>query len=295
MVQRARTIGDFERLLGSGISPESVGQGMAIALRPTDVVISPYGKCGTTWLQQMVHTLRTRGDMDFDDISRVVPWIETSTGLGLDLDAEQRADPRAFKSHLPWGPMPRGGRYLISVRQPTRALISLYRFMSGWFLEPEAVSLEEFSHWFLDRGEGQDYWTHFVSWWQRRDDDDVLVLAFELMKEHPERHVRRVSDFIGVEADDDLIALGVENSSLSFMLRHEDKFDDLLMRRMSEEVIGLPPGSESAKVKAQAPEGAFELSEAVLARLEETWAERVAPACGLASYDDAVEHLRAEV
>ena len=54
--------------------------------RATEVVISPFGKCGTTWLQQIVHTLRTRGDTDFDDISRVVPWIETSRTLGLDLD-----------------------------------------------------------------------------------------------------------------------------------------------------------------------------------------------------------------
>ena len=46
--------------------------------RPSDIVISPYGKCGTTWLQQTFHTLRTGGDMDFDDISRVVPWIETA-------------------------------------------------------------------------------------------------------------------------------------------------------------------------------------------------------------------------
>ena len=44
--------------------------------RPTDVVITPYSKCGTTWLQQIFHTLRTGGDMDFDDISCVVPWIE---------------------------------------------------------------------------------------------------------------------------------------------------------------------------------------------------------------------------
>ena len=48
-----------------------------------------------------MHGLRARGDMDFDDISRVVPWIELSHDLGLQLSAEQSAEPRAFKSHLP--------------------------------------------------------------------------------------------------------------------------------------------------------------------------------------------------
>src|SRR6266513_1332991 len=60
------------------------------AARPSDVIIASYAKCGTTWLQQMVHSLRTGGDLDFDDISRVVPWIETAADLGLDLDGAQR-------------------------------------------------------------------------------------------------------------------------------------------------------------------------------------------------------------
>ena len=68
-------------------TPEGLGHGLAFKPRPSDVIITPFGKCGTTWLQQMVHSLRSGGDLDFDDISRVVPWIETAYGLGLDLDA----------------------------------------------------------------------------------------------------------------------------------------------------------------------------------------------------------------
>ena len=68
--------------------------------RPTDVIISPYGKCGTTMLQQGFHTLRTRGDTDFDDISRVVPWLEMSPLLGINLNAEQRANPRSRSAKL---------------------------------------------------------------------------------------------------------------------------------------------------------------------------------------------------
>ena len=66
--------------------------------RPSDVVISPYGKSGTTWTQQIFHTLRTRGDMDFDDISRVVPWIEMGRRVNIDLNAEQRGNPRGLRA-----------------------------------------------------------------------------------------------------------------------------------------------------------------------------------------------------
>jgi hypothetical protein len=92
--------------------------------RADDVIISPFGKCGTTWLQQIFHTLRTGGDTDYDDISRVVPWIETSPGLGLDLDAEQKANPRGFKSHLDFEDVPGGGRYIVSFRDPCDAPVS---------------------------------------------------------------------------------------------------------------------------------------------------------------------------
>ncbi|MCB1045552.1 MAG: sulfotransferase domain-containing protein, partial [Acidobacteria bacterium] len=67
------------------IIAESIRHGLTYQVQPSDLFISPYGKCGTTWLQQIVHSLRTRGDMEFDDISRVVPWLEMAHRLGLDL------------------------------------------------------------------------------------------------------------------------------------------------------------------------------------------------------------------
>nr|HMN27519.1 sulfotransferase domain-containing protein [Caldilineaceae bacterium] len=99
-----------ERTKGMG-TEEGKHYAHAFQPRPTDVIITPYAKSGTTWLQQIVHGLRTRGDMDFDDISRVVPWIETAYDLGIDLNAEQRGQPRAFKSHFNWYEVPKGGRY----------------------------------------------------------------------------------------------------------------------------------------------------------------------------------------
>ncbi len=136
---------------------------------PTDVIISPFGKCGTTWLQQIFHTLRTRGDMDFDDISEVVPWIETSPALGIDLNAPQRAEPRGFKSHMSRDEAPKGARYIVSIRDPRDALVSMYKFMEGWFLEPGAVTIDEFARENYMRGPQKRYWHHLISWWEHRE------------------------------------------------------------------------------------------------------------------------------
>ena len=117
---------------------------------PSDVFIATYPKCGTTWVQQIVHSLRTHGDMDFDDISAVVPWLEMCLDLEQDPYAEQRGRPRAFKSHLSARDVPAGGRYINVVRDPKSVLVSFYRFFEGWYFEPGSVSIDDFAeHFYL--------------------------------------------------------------------------------------------------------------------------------------------------
>jgi len=252
--------------------------------RPTDIVIAPFSKCGTTWLQQTFHCLRTRGDMDFDDISRVTPWIEMSGICGQNLEAPQRGEPRGFKSHLPYNAIPKGARYVVALRDPKDAMISLYRFMEGWFLEPGAVSFEDFARARI-AGKGPDYWGHLVSWWAQRANPAVLLLSYEGMTADPEATVRRLAAFAGVALDDDLLALTLKHSSRAFMLAHADRFDDLMMRQVSEQRCNLPPGSASAKVRAK-PAGPprQEMTPALDAEMDAIWAERVAAPLGFETY-----------
>src|SRR5450432_1141955 len=174
---RARSLAEFGQIGGTMFAPADIGAGLqSYRPRPSDVVITPYSKCGTTWLQQIFHTLRTAGDFDFDDISRVVPWLETAAIVGLDLEAPQRAEPRGFKSHLAYDAIPKGARYIVAFRDPKDALVSLYRFMEGWFLEPGAVSIGDFAgDWIARCVDGHGYWSHLVSWWAVRDNPEVLV------------------------------------------------------------------------------------------------------------------------
>jgi hypothetical protein len=294
---RPRSMAEMRDIQGRLFRPEEIGAAiMGFKPRPTDVIISPFGKSGTTWLQQIFHTLRTRGDLDFDDISRVVPWIETSVVLGLDLDAEQKADPRGFKSHLPYDAVPKRCRYVVSLRDPKDALVSMYRFMDGWFLESGAVSIDDFAQAMLmSRREGApDYWHHLLSWWGVRDEPGVLLFSYEQMSADPPAAVRRLAAFCGIPLDDSLLALTLEHSSFGFMLRHKDKFDDRLMREASELRCNLPPGSDSAKVrKGQVGSHRAELPADIAAAVDAVWAERIAPETGFADYAALDAALRA--
>src|ERR1700704_5180170 len=108
-------------------TPEGWQRGLDYKPDPTDVFIVTPAKCGTTWMQQIVHGLRTCGSMDFDEITRVVPWIEMAFDMGLDIYAPQVAAPRAFKTHWDLSQVPQGGKYISVVRDPKDAMLSLYR------------------------------------------------------------------------------------------------------------------------------------------------------------------------
>jgi hypothetical protein len=292
---RARTMAEMGAIQSRMGPPDSVPLSIkSYRPRPTDIIIAPYSKCGTTWLQQTFHTLRTRGDMDFDDISRVVPWIETAGMLDLDLEASQRADPRGFKSHLAYDQLPKGARYVVCLRDPKDALVSMYRFMEGWFLEPGAVSIAEFfnERWLNGRAE-VGYWHHLISWWEERDNPDVLLFSYEHMTDAPEAHIRKLAAFCQIPLDDALLAITVERSSLAFMLQHKDRFDDLLMRTLSERRCNLPGGSDSAKVRKGAVGGhRAELPAEIGAALDAEWTRLVTPKLGFADYAALEADLR---
>jgi hypothetical protein len=285
---RARSMAELGEIQGRmGTRDDWIGGFKNYRARPSDVVISPFGKCGTTWLQQSFHTLRTHGDMDFDDISRVVPWIETSAMLGVDLEAPQRAEPRGFKSHLSYAAIPKGARYVVSLRDPRDAVVSMYRFMEGWFFEPGAISIGEFAEArvLAKPEEPTTYWSHLLSWWAERDNPDVLLLSYEYMSDEPEATIRRLAGFCGIPLDDELLALTLERTSLSYMLEHKGCFDDLMMRQLSEARCNLPPGSDTAKVREGRVGGHVrELPPEIAAEMDAAWTRLVAPATGFADY-----------
>ena len=287
LTHRPRSVREMMELQAKGWSRDDIAAGIAaFHPRPTDIIVSPYAKCGTTWLQQTLHSLRTRGDMDFDDISRVVPWIETSKILNLNLEAPQRGSPRLFKSHLAYDVVPKGARYVVSFRDPKDAFVSDYHFMEGWWFEPGSISLAEFLERPLTRrGTGRDYWHHLLSWWAERDNPNVLLLSYEHMSVAPEETIRRLARFAGLALDEALLKLTLEHSSLAFMRAHKDRFDDRMMREHSERVAALPKGSDSAKVReGKVGSHKAELTGDIGRAIDAVWTETVTQATGFADY-----------
>ncbi len=292
---RARSFAELVQVLPkTGPSQEQISASKPYNPQSGDVIITPFGKCGTTMMQQMFHQLRMAphgGDMNFDDISRVVPWIETAPELELDINAEQRAKPRGFKSHLHYEGLPLGLRYVVTLRPPDEALVSLYHFFSGWFFEPGTISIEEFVPvWLWERPDRPNYYTHLLSWWARRDTPDTLLMDYRAVLKNKRDAIRRLADFCDIAADQAAIDLVENRTSRDFMMEHKAPFADPMMRRMTFEKANLPMDSDSAKIRAKDAER-VPLPKSVFDQLDAIWAEQVEPVTGHSNYASLVAAL----
>lgn len=289
---RATTWEEFMELMGLMFSSWEEAY-RTFEPRPTDVIISPFAKCGTTWLQQIVHSLRTAGDMDFGDIYEVVPFIDFAVDMEIDLNAEQKADPRVFKAHDSWDEVPKGCRYLVSFRDPQDAVVSFYHFMTGYLIEPDAIPIDEFvAHRAFDRKDGPDYWRHTASWLNQRDNPDVLLVTFEEMKSDLPGVVRRIGGFIGVE-DSKSIEIAIHHSSYEFMSAHREHFSERWMRTRMAEVADIPLDAETTKVRqGTVGKNRQELAPDTRRRLDEIWTQTITPEFGYATYNDLDTAIR---
>lgn len=278
-----------------GVKQLTKALGLADAMRqkslfrslPTDVFIATYRKAGTTWLQQIVHSLRTRGDMSFDNIAQVVPWLETAGFLGIDLDAAQPAHPRTFKSHLTWENIPKPGKYIVCIREPKDVLVSGYHFMEGFFFEPGTITLETWAReQFIPQRKAGGYWGHLCSWWQHRHEPDVLILCYEDMKADLSATVQFVAQFIGIELDDELLDIVLTQSSFDYMSAHKAKFREKLIQQQLEKVAGLPTNHNANLInRGQIGSHHLYLPKHIAAEMDQVWHEEITATLGFATYE----------
>ncbi len=286
--RRARSVEEFGINVGAMMA-EPLHHFRPLENEPGDVFITCWAKSGTTMMQQMFHQLRTiaatgAGEMDFDDISRVVPWEDSAPLIDHDINGPQRASPRGFKSHREYERLPAGMRYVVTLRDPKDTYCSFYRFFDGWHIERGALTLEEYYPLWLGGGpNGCDYFTHLLSWYARRHERDTLLATYARAVRDKPAMIRRLAAFIGIDATDAMVAEVDRMTSRGFMFAHKDRFDDAMVCAALERRIGVPADSDSTKVQETASDAAT-LPASVADRIDAAWAERVTPVTGHASW-----------
>ncbi|GMH41151.1 hypothetical protein BSKO_09061 [Bryopsis sp. KO-2023] len=276
--------------------------------QPTDIFVVSPPKCGTTWMQQIVHGLRSGGSMDFDCIENVIPYLEMAHDYGYtDLDKDQGYFPRVYKTHSWYPHCPKGaGKYIFVVRDPVPAGISFYHFFNGWIFDKDAVSVKEFLETlYLSRGpaesimENASIWDVIVSWYPHRNNPNVLWLHYEDMLDDLPACVELVSKFIGVGVGDaELLDLVVKQSSFDFMKSHWEKFDERPLKTLFNWHWDRPATAgldgQNSKVR-QGKRTEIKFSDDLQKKFDLKWDATMKPVTGYASYKEMREGINKEL
>ncbi|XP_028416082.1 amine sulfotransferase-like [Dendronephthya gigantea] len=265
---------------------EGIEYGMKFVPRSTDVIISTSPKCGTTWMQQIVHQLRSGGDMSFADIDDVVQYIDMAYDLGQDLDAEQKYQPRCFKTHCSYENCAKGaGKYIVVFREPCAAFYSLFDFFQGRCFKTGEISVHEFVT-DAPTGESSNYFKHILSWWPQRNDPNVLFLFYEEMLEDLECSVRAIASFIGID-DEARIANAVKMSTFDFMKQNQDKFACHSVARARNNIMGFPEETRLQRVATGSATKALEMmEECTKLDIQKMWTETIGKELGVQDYNE---------
>ncbi len=204
------------------------------AVRETDVLITTAPKAGTTWMQQILHQLRSGGDQEFASIFDVVPWLEipregkTWSEIITEFDAID--SPRVFKTHCtyPQTPGVDKANIILSSRDPRDCCVSFYHHMMNLTdetcqksdIQKPASFDEYFATWFETGG-----WYHNVSsWWPHINQKNILWLRYEEMKLDLEKSVDQILSFLDWHLDAKSKRRVLEYCSFEWMKMHSEKF-----------------------------------------------------------------------
>ena len=279
-------------------SEVSVRAGREFKPKPTDVFVVTYPKCGTTWVTQIVHALRTRASMDFGEITEVVPWDILAADCKQDLDAPQVAQPRVFKSHEGWKDVAKGGRYIYVARNPEDAFWSFFKFLPSFAgLRSGDIDEETFMQAiFAGASHSGLIWHHFLGWWEQRRRPDVLWVLFEDLTADLRSEVVRIASFVGIDADDALIDDVVRVSSFAFMSAPENRhhYDESFTKSHVYRQMGLEVAQAQDVIKVNRGQvgSRRSLPASLKVRLAAKWDAVLAGPTGCANYDAFAEKVR---
>ncbi|CAN7938707.1 unnamed protein product [Ixodes hexagonus] len=167
--------------------------------RPGDVFIVSYPKCGTTWMQHIVYNILNghAPPSSMMEFSKQMPFLEFQ---GAD-SARDMPRPGAIKTHMPFHlqPLSTSAKYIYICRNPYDCCVSFfyhtrrvpeYEFQEGTFDK----FLDMFIEGKVDFG---DYFDNLLSWYEHRNDSNVLFLTYEDLKKDTASWVLKIASFLG--------------------------------------------------------------------------------------------------
>ncbi|KAH7972479.1 hypothetical protein HPB52_012473 [Rhipicephalus sanguineus] len=203
---------------------------LAYKPRDDDIFLATYPKCGTTWTQYLILSILTDGHppKTVVDFMLASPFMEM---MGAEA-AERMARPGLLKTHLPFNLQPYSPRakYIYVTRNPYDVCVSFYYHMKGITAKKYDASFDRFCKAFIaGKVSCGDYFDHLLSWYEHRNDPNVLFFTYEEMKKDIDFWTLKIADFMGEQDVDGLwinkfFHEDIIRSALAYTPREDDLF-----------------------------------------------------------------------
>ena len=199
-----------------------------------DIFITTQMRSGTTWTQQVVYEILSRGKGDLSDqghlsLYAVSPWIESIIAVPVEkapLIGEKRN--RIIKTHLPsyLCPYSEEAKYIYIARHPVNCCASSY----DWGIElggPLMCSIKKWIDFFCsDLFPFKPWPIHIDGYWQWAENrGNVLFLHFEEMKQDLPQVIKKMADFLEYDLTDDEVSIVAEKASFKYMSENWELFE----------------------------------------------------------------------
>jgi hypothetical protein len=195
-------------------------------LDPNDVYLAAYPRSGSTWLKFMLFELLSGEAAGFRNSSAAIPHVG---------------------SHHAARPLLPGGHRLIKTHEPYREVYNKAVYLVR---DVRDVVLSEFSHWkwlgvgtadldsflvqFLQgrsHGYGFGSWDNHVNSWldgSTVPGREILVVKYEDIRQHTVETLSKITGFLDVQADRQVIGAAASGNTIDQMREKEDRVRDTL-------------------------------------------------------------------
>ena len=216
-----------------------------LVFRDDDIIISTYGKSGTTWVQQIIGQLLFDGSPDLE-VAEISPWLDLRVPpkeVKLPI-VEEQTHRRFMKTHLPVDALrfSANAKYLYIGRDARDVVWSLYNHHSNanqtWYqalndtpglvgppIEPPPDDIRQYWRDWFDR-DGYPFWPFWEnvrSWWAIRDLPNVNFIHFNHLKHDMPGEIRKIANFLEIPIQESSWGKILEHCSFDWMKNNATK------------------------------------------------------------------------
>ncbi|KAM3873442.1 3-beta-hydroxysteroid sulfotransferase-like [Diretmus argenteus] len=204
---------------------ESMKYAQDFPVKDTNVFAVTYPRSGTTWMQEILPLVLNGGDLT--PIQTIpswdrVPWLED---LRLEVVIHRSGStPRAMVTFLPYHLMPTSfysskAKVIYLTRNPKDVMVSSYYYhQRATSYHDDPGTFQEFIDNFLEGKVPYGKWTDHVKSWRHTElGDRILYITYEEMLQDLDGSIRRFSDFLGTNLNEEAIQRIAQHCSLNSM------------------------------------------------------------------------------